>query len=404
MLAIAGFTSLAFANDTATAVSVVSQKDFSGTMTIDYGDVSSEEPNTTITLSQYSDDTYGIFLANFGASEGNPTGMGDVDLRGLVLDGTKLTGKVEGLELELVSVFANIDVDGTYDETDLELHLDVNIYDPFDMPMVVEFTTKTSEAEPDPTEKMSFRRKYTDGSSRYYNYLGYTVNGETTELYSVANPSTEDYYVTPQQNVWQTEGAYIDFTDKVIEVPANADNFTMIMKSNSSVCSSKWSQNAVLIDWNNNGVYNEEGETNGVINIDKKANETGGALVITAEGEKDEIILPESLEPGDVFHVLITMNEPKGVEGTQDLWSTHWDWTKEIFADNTCSLINGQAYGLKLRVTEPTTGIDNITTDDNANAETEYYTIQGIKVSADNLTPGFYVARKGNKAYKILVK
>ena len=39
-----------------------------------------------------------------------------------------------------------------------------------------------------------------------------------------------------------------------------------------------------------------------------------------------------------------------------------------------------------------------------ADAPTEYFNLQGIKVSADNLTPGIYIRRTGNKAEKILVK
>ncbi len=380
---------------------IVSSKDFTGTLSIDMGDGPDDVPNTTITLNKYSDDTYGIYLANFGASEGG--GLGAINLTGLVLEGTMLTGSVKDYEFTSVGAFADIDIAGTYDESSLQLHLDVNLFDPFDMPMVLEFTSGVSD--PEPVEAMTYRRKYTDASSRYYNYLGYTVNGSTIELYTVDNPAAEDYYVNPLQNQWQTEGAYIDFTDKVIEIPANAGNFTMIMKSHATICSSKWSQNAVLIDWNKNGVYNEDNETNGVINLGIKANDaTRGARVITADGEKDTITLPDDLEPGDEYNVLIVMNEPKGVDGTQDLWDAHWEWTKDIFADNTCSLINGQAYGMKLKVTEPTVGINDIAADDNADAEIEYYTIQGIKVSAENLTPGFYVARQGNKAYKILVK
>ena len=40
----------------------------------------------------------------------------------------------------------------------------------------------------------------------------------------------------------------------------------------------------------------------------------------------------------------------------------------------------------------------------NNNAPAEYFNLQGIKVSADNLTPGIYIRRTGNKAEKILVK
>jgi hypothetical protein len=34
----------------------------------------------------------------------------------------------------------------------------------------------------------------------------------------------------------------------------------------------------------------------------------------------------------------------------------------------------------------------------------EYYTLQGIKTSADRLTPGIYICRQGTKITKILIK
>lgn len=49
------------------------------------------------------------------------------------------------------------------------------------------------------------------------------------------------------------------------------------------------------------------------------------------------------------------------------------------------------------------TGIDDITADDN-NAPVEYYNLQGMRVKADNLTPGLYIRRQGNKTTKIIVR
>lgn len=49
------------------------------------------------------------------------------------------------------------------------------------------------------------------------------------------------------------------------------------------------------------------------------------------------------------------------------------------------------------------TGIDGVEAD-NENAPVEYFNLQGIRVSADNLTPGIYIRRQGSKASKVLVK
>lgn len=48
-------------------------------------------------------------------------------------------------------------------------------------------------------------------------------------------------------------------------------------------------------------------------------------------------------------------------------------------------------------------GIEDLDVD-NSNAPVEYYNLQGIRISADNLTPGIYIRRQGSDAVKILVK
>lgn len=48
-------------------------------------------------------------------------------------------------------------------------------------------------------------------------------------------------------------------------------------------------------------------------------------------------------------------------------------------------------------------GVDDVVVD-NSDAPVEYYNLQGIRVNADNLTPGIYVRRQGTEVTKILVK
>lgn len=47
------------------------------------------------------------------------------------------------------------------------------------------------------------------------------------------------------------------------------------------------------------------------------------------------------------------------------------------------------------------TGVSNVAAD--ASAEAEYYTLQGIRVSGD-LTPGFYICRKGSETSKVVIR
>lgn len=53
-------------------------------------------------------------------------------------------------------------------------------------------------------------------------------------------------------------------------------------------------------------------------------------------------------------------------------------------------------------VTNVPTGVDNIAIDENA--EVEYFNVQGMRVDANNLTPGVYVVRQGSKAHKVIIK
>lgn len=59
----------------------------------------------------------------------------------------------------------------------------------------------------------------------------------------------------------------------------------------------------------------------------------------------------------------------------------------------------------KITVTDQA-GIGDIPADEPAtvDAPAEYYTLQGVRVSADNLTPGIYIVRQGNASKKVLVK
>ncbi len=49
-------------------------------------------------------------------------------------------------------------------------------------------------------------------------------------------------------------------------------------------------------------------------------------------------------------------------------------------------------------------GIDDITVDNDTDAPVVYYNLQGVRVNADNLTPGLYIRSQGNKATKVLVR
>ena len=47
--------------------------------------------------------------------------------------------------------------------------------------------------------------------------------------------------------------------------------------------------------------------------------------------------------------------------------------------------------------------IEDLETDNNTSKE-EFYNIHGIKIPKDNLTPGLYIKKQGNKTTKLIVK
>lgn len=50
------------------------------------------------------------------------------------------------------------------------------------------------------------------------------------------------------------------------------------------------------------------------------------------------------------------------------------------------------------------TGVENVSVDGGSEAPVEWYTLQGVRVSGDNLTPGIYVRRQGKLTKKVLIK
>lgn len=261
--------------------------------------------------------------------------------------------------------------------------------------------SQMSAQNPDPT----FRRKYTDASSRYFNTISYTAGETTKTIHEVADAKTASYYVAPVNGSWQTEGALIDLSgEAVIELPAGTQTFTLALHSNfSGTTSTKWSQVAVMTDWNANNKFNDEGETNGVLYLGVKPNQSDFVPAGNGNIYYDEITVPATVEAGKTYTLFVLLNEPKGYDGTSDMWGDNWNWTEGIFnTENLCSLINGQAYKLAVKV-NGSAAIDDIQAE-TENTPAEYFNLQGMPVKADNLTTGVYILRQGTKVSKVLVK
>lgn len=138
--------------------------------------------------------------------------------------------------------------------------------------------------------------------------------------------------------------------------------------------------------------------------------------------------VPENGDGAHVLHVMVkdgyydfsmdeeAQNSPRRVASTADFGA---DWTdlgtdklditperdKTILVRTVHSESRTPSAGTISYYTDSegtTTGVGNVAVDSNADAE--YYTLQGVRVAADNLTPGFYICRQGKTVSKILVK
>lgn len=58
-----------------------------------------------------------------------------------------------------------------------------------------------------------------------------------------------------------------------------------------------------------------------------------------------------------------------------------------------------------MEVSGQQSGVKTVQADDsNVNAEKEYFNLSGMKIAADNLTPGIYIVRQGNKTSKVVIR
>ena len=173
---------------------------------------------------------------------------------------------------------------------------------------------------------------------------------------------------------------------------------------------------------------NDKNVYSGVLNIDMMGNALAtnkpATIEITPAGEgKCTFTLPnfvlempgaEPMVLGDIVVNDVTTSEENGttayngeVKGLQLAGgSIVADVTLNgtISGNNVVMNIDVMWSGIPIKVTftSTTSGINDINAD--LNAPVEYFNIQGMRVDADNMTPGIYVKRQGNKVSKILVK
>ncbi len=258
---------------------------------------------------------------------------------------------------------------------------------------------------------------------------GAVTHSDDAELIAVINVEIEDETTTISEdnNGWKKFSAKFDYksdaTPEMINVVLAAGNYfggaTAVKQGTSLIVDDV----KLIYAENDKNVYP------GVLNIEMLGNNLASnkpaTIEITPAGEgKCTFTLPnfvlemageEPIVLGDIVVNDVTTSEENGVttyngdvKGLQLAGGT-------IVADVT---LNGTISGnnvvmnidvmwseipIKVTFTSTTSGITDITVD-NSNAPVEFYNLQGVRVNADNLTPGIYVRRQGSQVSKVLVK
>lgn len=258
---------------------------------------------------------------------------------------------------------------------------------------------------------------------------GAVTHSDDAELIAVINVEIEDETTTISEdnNGWKKFSAKFDYksdaTPEMINVVLAAGNYfggaTAVKQGTSLIVDDV----KLIYAENDKNVYP------GVLNIEMLGNNLASnkpaTIEITPAGEgKCTFTLPnfvlemageEPIVLGDIVVNDVTTSEENGVttyngdvKGLQlagDTIVADVTLNGTISGNNVVMNIDVMWSGIPIKVTftSATSGITNITVD-NSNAPVEFYNLQGVRVNADNLTPGIYVRRQGSQVSKVLVK
>lgn len=258
---------------------------------------------------------------------------------------------------------------------------------------------------------------------------GAVTHSDDAELIAVINVEIEDETTTISEdnNGWKKFSAKFDYksdaTPEMINVVLAAGNYfggaTAVKQGTSLIVDDV----KLIYAENDKNVYP------GVLNIEMLGNNLASnkpaTIEITPAGEgKCTFTLPnfvlemageEPIVLGDIVVNDVTTSEENGVttyngdvKGLQLAVGTivaDVTLNGTISGNNVVMNIDVMWSGIPIKVTftSTTSGITDITVD-NSNAPVEFYNLQGVRVNADNLTPGIYVRRQGSQVSKVLVK
>lgn len=233
-------------------------------------------------------------------------------------------------------------------------------------------------------------------------YMTVTVNGSTVSSGTILTPGTTiDVKLTPASN-YELESFTINGNDIV----PNEDGTYSFTLTEATVINATFaipSYTLTIITKGNGHVevypgYDEENDmlpTGDMINSGAKLpvysadnpDNLNLLFLVFIPGNDDSLETAEVIIGNDLFQIELEDNSefPNGAKYA-------FIPLEEINGDLTISAsFSGEDQGLE------EIGIDI------NNGPVEYYNLQGIRISSDNLTPGFYIIRQGSKAAKVLI-
>lgn len=248
---------------------------------------------------------------------------------------------------------------------------------------------------------------YPEGNANYSDVNATTERGVVTLTVSddMGNTLTVD---GPGAN--NTHPLYVDNTDQALNTEAGAT-----LSFDGEAPNQQWMHSYIYIDFGNDGVFDVD-QSDEHINNDLVSH-TGYTL--SMKSNNSDTADPEVKSDGTAVNMGQIFNLPSYrlpetmTPGTYRLrFKNDWNSTDPIgrsanhlfggqkgnyMADN-----GGCVIDLTLNVA-PFAGVKSVEVDADNSTAPEYFTIEGIRVNADNLSTGFYIVRQGSRTGKVFI-
>ncbi len=203
---------------------------------------------------------------------------------------------------------------------------------------------------------------------------------------------------------------YVDRTSQQLNVKPGAT-----ISVSGSAASTDWMHSYIYVDYDRNGQFDVDADNTGVHK--ELVAHTGYNTSAKSDGSDtaDPTVKSDNsaVDHGNFFAVPTFTIPSTTAAGTYRLrykvdWNSNDPYGRCALTltghqkGNYIDTNGGSIIDLTLNV-EAATAIDDINVDNNA-GEVEYYNLMGARVDTDNIPPGIYIVRQGNKVFKTIVR